>query len=35
MQGWLGLRKHGDRSEQYLKQDIRNYVENLQDTLEV
>jgi hypothetical protein len=30
----LGLRKSGDMDDQHLKQDIKIYVEDLQDMLE-
>lgn len=33
MQGWLGLSQREDQSDQYVKQDIRRYVEDLQDML--
>jgi hypothetical protein len=33
--GWLWERQHEDRNDQHLKQDIRSYVKDLQDMLEV
>ena len=35
MQGWLGLRQRGDRSDQHLKQDIMSYLEDLEDFQEI
>ena len=35
MHDWIALRQRGDQSDQHLKQDIRNYVQDLQEMLEV
>jgi hypothetical protein len=35
MHNWIGLGQRGDQSDQHLKQDNRNYVEDLQKMLEV
>jgi hypothetical protein len=35
MQSGLGLRQSGDMDDQHLKKDIKIYVEDLQDMLEV
>ena len=35
MHDWIALRQRGDQSDQHLKQDIRNYVQEVQEMLEV